>query len=191
MSGTSKQQAIDEQLIQLRDWSPAAHLEIEQALPAIRPHGDDVALAWLLACRKLHDYDREAGRAFVRGSGEAERVSETVLKDLKPSTKQRFIALNFDFPSEEIERKIVLNEAAGISPEIVHQLVTAGRKARLLKDHGLEESASTRALVYAANMMNAGLDPIAACQVAMVNPITDDEELAEALMEIVQAHFGA
>ena len=104
--------------------------------------------------------------------------------------KQRFIAVHFDFPAEEIERKIVLNEAHGITPELAHQLVTAGRKARLLKDHGLEEAASTRALVYAANMMNAGLDPVAACQVAMVNPITDDEELAEALMEIVQAHFG-
>jgi nitric oxide reductase NorQ protein len=116
---------------------------------------------------------------------------QTVLKDLKPSTKQRFIGLHFEFPSEEIERKIILNEAPGIAPEIAHQLVNAGRKARLLKDHGLEESASTRALVYAANMINAGLDPVAACQVAMVNPITDDEELAEALMEIVQAHFGA
>jgi nitric oxide reductase NorQ protein len=115
---------------------------------------------------------------------------QTVLKDLKPSTKQRFIAINFDFPSEEIERKIVLNEAAGTSPEIVHQLVAAGRKARMLKDHGLEEATSTRALVYAANMMNAGLDPIAACQVAMINPITDDAELADALMEIVQAHFS-
>ena len=116
---------------------------------------------------------------------------QTVLKDLKPSTKQRFIGLHFDFPSEEIERKIIVNEAPGIAPEIAHQLVNAGRKARLLKDHGLEESASTRALVYAASMINAGLDPVAACQVAMVNPITDDEELSEALMEIVQAHFGA
>src|SRR5688572_16636028 len=116
---------------------------------------------------------------------------QTVLKDLKPSTKQRFIAINFDFPSEDIERKIVLNEAAGISPELVHQLVAAGRKARMLKDHGLEEATSTRALVYAANMMNAGLDPIASCQVAMINPITDDAELADALMEIVQAHFSA
>lgn len=116
---------------------------------------------------------------------------QTVLKDLKPSTKQRFIAINFDFPQEDVERKIVLNEAAGISPEIVHQLVAAGRKARLLKDHGLEEATSTRSLVYAANMMNAGLDPIAACQVAMINPITDDIELADAFMEIVQAHFAA
>ncbi len=116
---------------------------------------------------------------------------QTVLKDLKPSTKQRFIAITFDFPREEIERKIVLNEAAGVSPEIVHQLVAAGRKSRMLKDHGLEEATSTRALVYAANMMNAGLDPIAACQVAMINPITDDIELSDAMMEIVQAHFSA
>ena len=61
----------------------------------------------------------------------------------------------------------------------------------LHKDHGLEEATSTRALVYAASMMNAGLDPVAACQVAMINPITDDIELAEAMMEIVQAHFAA
>ena len=115
---------------------------------------------------------------------------QTVLKDLKPSTKQRFIALHFDFPTEDIERKIVINEVPGISPDIAHQLVATGRKARLLKDHGLEEASSTRALVYAANMMNAGLDPVAACQVAMINPITDDIELSDALMEIVQAHFA-
>jgi len=115
---------------------------------------------------------------------------QTVLKDLKPSTKQRFVALNFDFPTEDIERKIVINEVPGIAPDIAHQLVATGRKARLLKDHGLEEASSTRALVYAANMIGAGLDPVAACQVAMVNPITDDAELAEALMEVVQAHFG-
>jgi nitric oxide reductase NorQ protein len=116
---------------------------------------------------------------------------QTVLKDLKPSTKQRFIAINFDFPPEDIERKIIMNEVPGVSPEIAHQLVAAGRKARLLKDHGLEESTSTRALVYAASMMGAGLDPISSCQVAMVNPITDDLELSEALMEVVQAHFAA
>jgi len=115
---------------------------------------------------------------------------QTVLKDLKPSTKQRFIAINFDFPSEEIERRIIANEVPGIDEELIAKLVAAGRKARLLKDHGLEESASTRALVYAGNMMNAGLDPVNACQVAMVNPLTDDIELAEALMEIVKAHFA-
>ena len=115
---------------------------------------------------------------------------QTVLKDLKPSTKQRFIAINFDFPPEEVERKILLREVPGTKPEIAQQLVAIGRKARLLKDHGLEESTSTRALVYAASMMGAGLDPVVACQVAMVNPITDDVELSDALMEIVNAHFA-
>jgi nitric oxide reductase NorQ protein len=115
---------------------------------------------------------------------------QTVLKDLKPSTKQRFIAINFDFPAEEVERKILVKEVPGTKPEIAQQLVAIGRKARLLKDHGLEESTSTRALVYAASMMSAGLDPVTACQVAMVNPITDDAELADALMEIVNAHFA-
>lgn len=115
---------------------------------------------------------------------------QTVLKDLKPSTKQRFIAINFDFPSEEVERKILVKEVPGTKPEIAQQLVAIGRKARLLKDHGLEESTSTRALVYAASMIAAGLDPVTACQVAMVNPITDDAELADALMEIVNAHFA-
>ncbi len=114
---------------------------------------------------------------------------QTVLKDLKPSTKQRFIAINFDFPGEETERKIVANEVPGVAPELVAKLVAAGRKARLLKDHGLEEATSTRAMVYAASMMSAGLDPVTACQVAMVNPLTDDIELAEAMLEIVRAHF--
>jgi len=115
---------------------------------------------------------------------------QTVLKDLKPSTKQRFIAINFDFPEEDVERKIVVNEVPGIDPELAAKLVATGRKGRLLKEHGLEEATSTRALVYAANMINAGLDPVNACQVAMVNPLTDDIELAEALMEIVKAHFS-
>ena len=115
---------------------------------------------------------------------------QTVLKDLKPSTKQRFIAINFDFPAEDVERKIVVNEVPGIDAELAAKLVATGRKGRLLKDHGLEEATSTRALVYAANMINAGLDPVNACQVAMVNPLTDDIELAEALMEIVKAHFA-
>lgn len=115
---------------------------------------------------------------------------QTVLKDLKPSTKQRFIGINFDFPAEDVERKILVNEVQGLSPEIAAKLVAAGRKARLLKDHGLEEATSTRALVYAGNMMTAGLDPVNACLVAMVNPITDDVDLSAALAEIVRAHFG-
>jgi nitric oxide reductase NorQ protein len=115
---------------------------------------------------------------------------QTVLKDLKPSTKQRFIAITFDFPGEEIERRIVANEVPDTAPEVVNRLVAAGRKARALKDHGLDEAASTRALVHAAGLISAGLDPLSACRAAMINPITDDAELAEALDEIIGAHFA-
>jgi nitric oxide reductase NorQ protein len=114
---------------------------------------------------------------------------QTVLKDLKPSTKQRFIAIDFDFPPEDVEQRIVATEAPGIAPEIVTQLVAAGRKARTLKDHGLDEATSTRALVLAAGLIGAGLDPLAACRAAMIGPITDDAELVEALDEIIGAYF--
>jgi len=115
---------------------------------------------------------------------------QTVLKDLKPSTKQRFIGINFDYPREEIERKIIQNEVPELDDATVQKLVAAGRRARTLKDHGLEEAASTRALVYAGNMMVAGIEPVEACKAALVNPVTDDPELAEALMEIIKAHFA-
>jgi nitric oxide reductase NorQ protein len=114
---------------------------------------------------------------------------QTVLKDLKPSTKQRFVGINFDFPTPEIEKKILMNEVPGISAEIAAKLVATGGKARGLKDHGLDEVTSTRALVYAANLISAGLDPIEACRAAMVNPMTDDIELSAALTEIINAHF--
>src|SRR5690348_5060812 len=76
----SRERAIDEQLSELRDASPVTFRDIEQVLPVIRPHGEESTLAWVAACRKLNDYDREACRTFVRGSREAERVSETVMQ---------------------------------------------------------------------------------------------------------------
>ena len=79
MTTSSKQAAIDELLTHLSDTSPAAYREIEQVLPAIRPHGEDATLAWITACKRLFDYDREGGKAFIRGSREAEKVSETIL----------------------------------------------------------------------------------------------------------------
>jgi nitric oxide reductase NorQ protein len=114
---------------------------------------------------------------------------QTVLKDLKPSTKQRFIGLTFDFPTPEIEKKIVMNEVPGLSAEMAQKLVATGGKARGLKDHGLDEVTSTRALVYAGNLIVAGLPPVEACRAAMVNPITDDIELSAALGEIISAHL--
>lgn len=115
---------------------------------------------------------------------------QTVLKDLKPSTKQRFIGINFDYPREEIECKIVKKEVPELDQVQVDKLVAVGRRARTLKDHGLEEATSTRALVYAANMIAAGIIPFEACKAALVNPVTDDPELSEALQEIIRAHFA-
>jgi len=76
---TTRETAIQGLLHELKDASPVAYREVEQVLPAIRTHGEDTALGWLLACRRLFDFDREAGKAFIRGSAGAEQVSETVL----------------------------------------------------------------------------------------------------------------
>ncbi|MHB1676992.1 MAG: AAA family ATPase [Sulfuriferula sp.] len=114
---------------------------------------------------------------------------QTILKDLKPSTKQRFIGIDFNYPTEAVERKIIRNEVPELAEAMLDPLVAAGRRARTLKDHGLDEATSTRALVYAANMIAAGITPIEACKAALVSPVTDDPELAEALLEIIRAHF--
>lgn len=114
---------------------------------------------------------------------------QTVLKDLKPSTKQRFVALTFDYPPEEKEVPIVARES-GLDQAMAAKLVAAARKARNLKDHGLQEVTSTRALVYAGSLISGGVPPLEACLVAIVNPQTDDPELVEALMEIFRAHLG-
>ena len=114
---------------------------------------------------------------------------QTVLKDLKPSTKQRFVGIHFDYPGELIEREIVARESGGLDRDRVERLVAAGRRARKLKDHGLEEATSTRALAYAGELMQAGLAPRTACRAAMIAPVTDDPELIQALEEIVAAHF--
>lgn len=114
---------------------------------------------------------------------------QTVLKDLKPSTKQRFVGISFDYPSPELEKIIIAKEAQCSNSEVIEKLVAIGLKARALKDHGLQEATSTRALVYAASLINAGLSPQAACQAALIEPITDDLELIAALQDIVQAHF--
>lgn len=116
---------------------------------------------------------------------------QTVLKDLKPSTKQRFVGIRFDYPAEELEREIVAREVGDLDPALVQSLVAAGRSARRLKDHGLEEATSTRSLVYAAQLIQAGLPPLDACRAAMVHPLTDDPELAAALEEIFAAQFPA
>ncbi|HUW97338.1 MAG TPA: CbbQ/NirQ/NorQ/GpvN family protein [Acidiferrobacter sp.] len=115
---------------------------------------------------------------------------QTVLKDLKPSTKQRFVAITFHYPIPEIEARIVQNEVEGVSADLAARLVAIAGQARALKDHGLDEASSTRSLVYTAALIAAGLSPLQAGEAALVSPLTDDIELAEALREIVTAHLG-
>ncbi len=114
---------------------------------------------------------------------------QNFLKGMKPSTRQRFISIRFDFPSAELEQKILSNES-GASEDIVKRLVSLGNALRALKDHDLEEAASTRLLIYAARLIQSGFDPVEACRCSLVEPLTDDLETADALMEISRATFG-
>jgi len=109
---------------------------------------------------------------------------QSVLKDLKQSTRQRFLSLEFDYPPIEAEMRIVAHEG-GVNEPTARDLVKIGEKVRNLKGHGLEEGVSTRLLVYAAQMIARGVDPVTACEVAIASPITDDSELQRSIREIV------
>jgi len=109
---------------------------------------------------------------------------QSVLKDLKQSTRQRFVSLEFNYPSTEIEIDIVAHEG-GVDKQMARDLVIIGQKVRNLKGHGLEEGVSTRLLVYAAQLISRGIDEIAACNVAITSPITDDAELQRSIREII------
>lgn len=114
---------------------------------------------------------------------------QNFLKGLKPSTRQRFVSITFDFPPADREAAILQSEAA-CPRMLATQLVSIGRNLRALKDVDLEEAVSTRLLVYAARLIVAGLDPVDACRAAVVEGLSDDPEVTTALMEVVSATFG-
>ena len=114
---------------------------------------------------------------------------QSLMKDLKQSTKQRFTALDFDYPSADTEAGIVAKEA-GIDVEIAAKLVKIAESARNLKGHGLDEGISTRLMVYAAQLMNQGVGEADACRMALVRPITDDADIRNTLNHAVDAVFG-
>ncbi|MCK9531056.1 MAG: CbbQ/NirQ/NorQ/GpvN family protein [Hydrogenophaga sp.] len=114
---------------------------------------------------------------------------QNLLKGMKPSTRQRFVALRFDYPDAATETAILMGET-GIEPLLAERLVNLGHALRNLKDHDLEESASTRLLVYTATLMRSGLPPVEACRAALAEPLSDDAETVEALMELVYASFA-
>lgn len=109
---------------------------------------------------------------------------QSILKDLKQSTRQRFVAMEFDYPEAEAETEIVSKEG-GIDLEMAADLVKIGQKVRNLRGHGLEEGVSTRLLIYAAQMIAKGIAPVDAAEVAICSPITDDRELQRSIKEIV------
>lgn len=114
---------------------------------------------------------------------------QSLLKGMKPSTRQRFVSLRFDYPAEADEQAIVMKES-GCDQDLASRLVTLARALRNLKDHDLEEAASTRLLIHSALMMGSGLPPQTACRAGMIEPLSDDEETVSALMEVVYAVFG-
>lgn len=112
-----------------------------------------------------------------------------LLKGMKPSTRQRFVAITFDYPDAQLEQQIVQSET-DLEDMQAKQLVNLANALRALKEHDLEESASTRLLVYTATLIKSGMPPIDACRAALIEPLSDDSQTITALMELVKASFG-
>ena len=113
---------------------------------------------------------------------------QSALKDLKHSTRQRFISIEFYYPPVDIEREIIARES-GCSDEHAHSLARLGEKIRNLEEHGLQEGASTRLLIYAGRLMSEGIAPRRACQVAIVWTLSDDPELQRSIEEVSSSIF--
>lgn len=110
------------------------------------------------------------------------------LKEMKPSTRQRFVTLQFDYPTEEIERTIIQKETE-CSDKVAHKLAALARKIRSLDDLTLRETVSTRLLVNTAHLIQSGIDERRSCEVAIVNSLTDDGPVAKGLVDLCALYF--
>ena len=113
---------------------------------------------------------------------------QSVLKDLKQSTRQRFVSIEFDYPTPTLETEIIVKES-GLDQAQAEKLVKYAGMTRNLKGSGLEEGASTRLLVHAGKLMNAGIDPRSACRGAISETLTDDPEMLKAVNELSASLF--
>jgi nitric oxide reductase NorQ protein len=113
---------------------------------------------------------------------------QSALKDLKHSTRQRFMAIEFGYPSRELEARIIQHEA-DVPDSLALELAKLGEKVRHLKEHGLAEGVSTRLLIYAGRLVQKGIPPRRACQVAVVWALTDDGEVQRSIEEVVSSIF--
>jgi nitric oxide reductase NorQ protein len=109
---------------------------------------------------------------------------QNLMKELKPSTRQRFVTIAFDFPPRDIEVAIVCQES-GVGRPVATALVKLAERVRCLRDRGLVEVASTRLLVHAGCLIAAGVEPRDACEAAIAGPLSDDPELHAAVMDLV------
>ncbi len=114
---------------------------------------------------------------------------QSMMKDLKQSTKQRFGAMSFDYPPSEMEVEIVSHET-GVDTQTAEKLVQVAQRSRNLKGHGLDEGMSTRLLIYAGQLIAKGIAPADACQMALVEPLTDDIDMRDTLEAAVNTFFA-
>ncbi len=147
----------------------------------------------IVAIHPLTDHRREL---FIDKLGETLRAHDDFMlvasfnpgyqrgfKELKPSTRQRFVALSFQYPEPKLEAEILTNET-GVAPDVAQKLVAIGNKIRNLKELGLTETASTRLLVDAAKLIHTGLPKRLSVRVAIVEPLSDDPDIVAALSDL-------
>lgn len=113
---------------------------------------------------------------------------QSVLKNLKHSTRQRFVAIEFRYPPREMEARIIAHES-GVNFDTAHDLAKLAEKVRNLQDQGLEEGVSTRLLIYAGLLITQEVDPRRACEVAVAQAVTDDHDLVQGIREVITSLF--
>lgn len=113
---------------------------------------------------------------------------QSLMKDLKQSTKQRFGGIDFSYPTAEIEADIVAHEGK-VDSDTATRLVQVAGSSRNLKGHGLDEGISTRLLIYAAQLINQDIDVRAACSMALITPLTDDVDIRDTLNAAIETYF--
>ena len=114
---------------------------------------------------------------------------QSILKELKPSTRQRFVSINLEWPEEDLE-VLIIHQEAGVELGIAEKLVRAATKIRNLVHQGLEEGVSTRELVYAAILLKSGVSKSNALSSTMIEPLTHDSDLKMSILEVLKNYFN-
>ncbi|MEA2073760.1 MAG: CbbQ/NirQ/NorQ/GpvN family protein [Campylobacterota bacterium] len=113
---------------------------------------------------------------------------QNVLKGMKPSTKQRFISMSFDYPKQEVEKEVIIKES-GVDETTAQKLTNIAGEIRQLTDTDIQEAVSTRLLIYSAKLIVKGFDPYQACIHSIVESLSDEEDVLEVLEKLINLHF--